>query len=213
MPDASPPTPRVQLHRYPARGSHDRAIANAILDEGLVCHVGFVSGSQPYVIPTSYGRQDDRLFLHGSAASRMLRELGGGIPVCVTVTLLDGVVLARASFNNSMNYRSVVVLGTAEPLTEPEAKLAALHCISEHLTPGRWQVERAPTGQELAATSVLALSIAEFSIKRRSGPPLDDAADYALPVWAGVVPLALTPAAPLPDPKNLPGLPPWPWRR
>lgn len=213
MPDAGPLTARTQLFRYPNRGSHDRAVVNAILDEGLVCHVGFVADGQPYVIPTAYGRDGDRLLLHGSAASRMLRQLRGGIPVCVTVTLLDGIVLARASFHNSMNYRSAVLLGTARAVERREEKLAALHCISGHLAPGRWAVERMPSEPELAATLVLALPIQEFSVKRRAGPPLDEAADYGRPVWAGVVPLALAAGPLVPDPKNDPALPLWPWRR
>lgn len=210
MPD-TPATARTQLRRYPTRGSYDRAVVNAILDEGLVCHVGFAAGGQPYVIPTGYGRDGDRLLLHGSAASRMLQELRGGIPVCVTVTLLDGIVLARASFNNSMNYRSAVVLGMAQAVEGREAKLSALRCISEHLAPGRWAVERAPSDAEIKATSVLALPIAEFSAKRRTGPPMDDGGDYELPVWAGVIPLALSAGTPVPDPKNLPNVAPWLW--
>ncbi len=207
----STPTSRTQLHRYPVRGSHDRDVVNAILDEGMVCHVGFVADGQPYVIPTAYGRSGDRLFLHGSAASRMLLHLGAGLPVCVTVTLVDGLVLARSSFNNSMNYRSAVILGVAHAVAEPGAKLAALRVISEHLAPGRWETEREPSTQELAATLVLELPIAEFSVKRRSGPPIDAPADLDRPVWAGVVPLTLQPGAPVADERTPPGLQPWTW--
>lgn len=205
------PTPRTQLRRYPVRGSHDRDVVNAILDEGMVCHVGFVADGQPYVIPTAYGRSGDRLFLHGSAASRMLLHLGGGLPVCVTVTLVDGLVLARSSFNNSMNYRSAVILGVAQAVAEPGAKLAALRVISEHLAPGRWEAEREPSEQEMAATLVLELPIADFSVKRRSGPPVDDPADLDRPIWAGVVPLTLQPGAPVADERTPPGLRPWAW--
>ncbi|MGH9534263.1 MAG: pyridoxamine 5'-phosphate oxidase family protein [Terriglobales bacterium] len=203
------PTERTRLRRYPARGSHDRAVADAVLDEGLVCHVGFVSEGQPYVIPTAYAREGDAVFLHGSAVSRMLRHLRGGLPVCVTVTLLDGLVLARSSFHNSMNYRSVVVLGVAQAVEAREPKLAALRVISEHLAPGRWQVERAPSEQELAATLVLRLPIEEFSVKRRSGPPLDDPGDVERPIWAGVVPLRLQAGAPVADALTASSLAPW----
>ncbi len=205
------PTSRTQLRRYPVRGNHDRDVVNAILDEGMVCHVGFVADGQPYVIPTGYGRSGDRLFLHGSAASRMLLHLGGGLPVCVTVTLVDGLVLARSSFHNSMNYRSAVILGVAHAVAEPGTKLAALRVISEHLAPGRWEAEREPSAQEMAGTLVLELPIAEFSVKRRSGPPLDDPADRDRPIWAGVVPVALQPGAPVADERTPPGLQPWTW--
>lgn len=205
------PSPRTQLRRYPVRGSHDRDVLNAILDEGIVCHAGFVADGQPYVIPTAYGRSGERLFLHGSAASRMLLQLDEGLPVCVTVTLVDGLVLARSSFNNSMNYRSAVILGVANAVAEPGAKLAALRVVSEHLAPGRWEAEREPSAQEMATTLVLELPIAEFSVKRRAGPPIDDPDDLDRPIWAGVVPLALQPGAPVADEHTPPGLTPWTW--
>jgi nitroimidazol reductase NimA-like FMN-containing flavoprotein (pyridoxamine 5'-phosphate oxidase superfamily) len=205
MTDTRPPsgslavTPRTALHRIPKRGSHERAVIHDILDAGLVCHVGFVADGQPFVIPTAYGRAGETLYIHGAAASRMLKHLAGGAPVCVTVTLLDGLVLARSAFHHSMNYRSVVLLG-APRLVEGEERLAALRTIVEHITPGRWAATRAPNDKELAATTVLALAIEEGSAKVRSGPPLDDAEDLTLAHWAGVVPLALRAAAPVPDP-------------
>jgi nitroimidazol reductase NimA-like FMN-containing flavoprotein (pyridoxamine 5'-phosphate oxidase superfamily) len=165
-----------------------------------VCHVGFVLDGQPYVIPTGYVRVEDRLYIHGSAASRMLRSLADGIDVCVTVTLLDGFVLARSAFHHSMNYRSVVVLGRARPVTEAEEKVGALRAFTNHVVPGRWEEVRQPTEQELKATSVLALPLAEVSAKVRSGGPIDDEADYALPVWAGVVPVSTQRGTPVPDP-------------
>jgi nitroimidazol reductase NimA-like FMN-containing flavoprotein (pyridoxamine 5'-phosphate oxidase superfamily) len=197
-------TPQTTLHRLPKRGSHERAVIHGILDAGLVCHVGFVADGQPFVIPTAYGRAGDTLYIHGAVASRMLKHLAGGAPVCVTVTLLDGLVLARSAFHHSMNYRSVVLLG-APRRVEGEERLAALRAIVEHITPGRWEATRAPNDKELAATTVLALAIEEGSAKVRSGPPLDDAEDLGLSHWAGVVPLALRAAAPVPDPALPPG--------
>ncbi|HEY8150923.1 MAG TPA: pyridoxamine 5'-phosphate oxidase family protein [Vicinamibacteria bacterium] len=194
------PTPRTTLRRLPARGHFDRATVNAILDEALVCHVGFVSGGQPFVIPTIHARAGDHVFVHGSAASRMLKTLQGGVPVCLTATLLDGLVLARSAFHHSMNYRSVVVLGDAQAVTDERDKWDALHAIVEHVAPGRWSEVREPSAKELAATLVLRLPIEEASAKVRTGPPLDDEEDYALECWAGVLPLRLTPAAPEPDP-------------
>jgi uncharacterized protein len=200
-------TERTQIKRLPKRGVYDREAVYRILDEALICHVGFaVPGeteehSQPYVIPTGYGRVGDRLYIHGSAASRMLRTLGEGVTVCVTVTLLDGLVLARSGFHSSMNYRSVVILGTARVVEDAEAKNAALRAFSEHVMPGRWEEIRWPNEQELKATTVLELPLEEVSAKVRTGGPLDDEADYALPVWAGVLPLRLAPLAPLPDPR------------
>ena len=201
------PTARTTLRRLPRRGVFDRAAVNAILDEGLVCHVGFAVEGQPFVIPTTYARQDDRLAIHGSAASRMLRTLAGGVPVCVTVTLLDGLVLARSAFHHSMNYRSVVVLGTAREVTDPAEKAAALDAIVEHVMRGRSGQVRPPNPVEMKATSVLTLPIDEASAKVRTGPPVDDEEDYALPCWAGLLPLALVPGAPVPDPRLLPGVP------
>jgi nitroimidazol reductase NimA-like FMN-containing flavoprotein (pyridoxamine 5'-phosphate oxidase superfamily) len=194
-------TPRTTLKRLPKRGVFDRAAVHAILDEGLVCHVGFAVDGQPFVIPTSYARVEDRLYLHGSAASRMLRSLGGGLPVAVTVTLLDGLVLARSTFHHSMNYRSVVVLGEARLVEDPAEKGAALEAIVEHVVPGRSRVVRAPSEGELRATSVLSIDLVEVSAKVRTGPPVDDAEDLGLACWAGVLPLRLVPGEPVRDPQ------------
>jgi len=195
------PTARTRVVREAERGVYDRAQAYKILDEGFICHVGFAVEGQPFVIPTSYGRKGDDLYLHGSAASRMLRNLDRGIPVCVTVTLLDGLVLARSIFNHSMNYRSVVILGTASVITDPGEKLKALRALSEHILPGRWDEVRQPNEKELKATSALRLPIEEFSAKVRQGPPIDDEEDYSFPTWAGVVPLTMVPGAPVNDPR------------
>jgi uncharacterized protein len=205
--DRLPSTPRTTLRRMPKRGVFDRAAVNAILDEGLVCHVGFVADGQPFVLPTTYARQGERLLIHGSAASRMLRRIAEGVPVCVTVTLLDGLVLARSTFHHSMNYRSVVVLGTAVEVADPAEKAAALEAIVEHVMPGRSVQARPASALELKATTVLALPIEEASAKVRGGPPLDDEEDYALSVWAGVLPLALVPGAPEADPRLARGTP------
>jgi nitroimidazol reductase NimA-like FMN-containing flavoprotein (pyridoxamine 5'-phosphate oxidase superfamily) len=172
---------------------------HAILDAGFLAHVGFQTDGQPFVIPTLYGREDDTLYLHGSAASRMLRQLETGVPACVTVTLVDGLVLARSAFHHSMNYRSVVAFGTARKIDDPARKTHALRAISEHLIAGRWSDVRSPSEKELNATAVLEFSIEEASAKVRQGPPLDDEDDYSLPVWAGVVPLTLEAKAPIPD--------------
>jgi uncharacterized protein len=195
------PTARTRVVREPERAVYDHATAYKILDEGFFCQVGFIIDGQPFVIPTSYGRQGDNLYLHGSAASRMLRNLDQGIPVCVTVTLLDGLVLARSIFNHSMNYRSVVVLGTAVAVTDPQEKLEALRVLSEHILPSRWDDVRRPNEKELKATLVMRLPIEEFSAKVRQGPPLDDEEDYSFPTWAGVIPLSLVPGAPIADPR------------
>jgi uncharacterized protein len=195
------PTPRTRVTREPERAVYDRAAAYQILDAGFICHVGFVVDSQPFVIPTSYGRQGDNLYLHGSAASRMLRNLDQGIPACVTVTLLDGLVLARSIFNHSMNYRSVVVLGTAVAVTDPQEKLEALRALSEHILPGRWEDVRQPNEKELKATLAMRLPIEEFSAKVREGPPIDDEEDYSFPTWAGVIPLTTVPGLPVNDPR------------
>jgi nitroimidazol reductase NimA-like FMN-containing flavoprotein (pyridoxamine 5'-phosphate oxidase superfamily) len=199
------PTPRTTVRRLPKRGHYDRETIAAILDEGLVCHVGFVVDGQPYVIPTVYARVGERLCLHGSAVSRMLRTLAGGVPVCVTVTLLDGLVLARSVFNHSMNYRSVVVLGTATALEDDE-KRNALEAIAEHVAPGRWKEARGPNETELKATLVLSLPLDEASAKVRTGPPVDEDEDYGLPYWAGVLPLALAAGSPVDDPRLPPGI-------
>lgn len=188
-PGNSVPTPRTKVIREPQRAVYDRNEINAILDEAFLCHVGFAVDGQPYVIPTSYGRDGDLLYIHGSAASRMLRNLDKGIPVCVTVTLLDGLVLARSVFNHSMNYRSVVILGSATLVSEPVEKLSALRALSEHIIPGRWEDSREPNEKELKATSVLRLPITEYSAKVRIGPAIDDEEDYSFPTWAGVIPL------------------------
>src|SRR2546427_638894 len=191
MPDDYTPTTRTRVVREPHRGIYDRATAYQILDEGLICHVGFIVDGQPFVIPTGYGRKEDSLYIHGSAASRMLRNLDQGIPVCVTVTLLDGLVLARSIFNHSMNYRSVVVLGTAVAVNDPQEKLEALHSLSEHILPGRWADVRQPHERELKATLVMRLPIEEFSAKIRQGHPLCDEERYGFPAWAGGIPLSL----------------------
>jgi nitroimidazol reductase NimA-like FMN-containing flavoprotein (pyridoxamine 5'-phosphate oxidase superfamily) len=193
------PTPRTRVVRESDRGVYDRDTVNRILDEGFLCHVGFVVAGQPYVIPTSYGRDGDVLYIHGSAASRMLRNLDRAIPVCVTVTLLDGLVLARSVFNHSMNYRSVIILGTATLISNPEEKLAALLALSQHILPGRWDDSRQPNEKELKATSVLRIPIEEFSAKVRVGPPIDDEPDYTFPTWAGVIPLDTTVGTPIRD--------------
>ena len=195
------PTARTRVTREPHRGIYDRAIAYQILDEGFICHVGFVIDNQPFVIPTGYGRAGDNLYIHGSAASRMLRNLDQGVPVCVTVTLLDGLVLARSIFNQSMNYRSVVVLGTAVAVEDPKEKLEALRALSDHILPGRWADVRQPNDKELKATLVMRLPITEFSAKVRQGPPIDDEEDYSFPTWAGVVPLKMQTGAPINDPR------------
>ena len=193
------PTERTQVRRLPKRGAYDRETVFKILDEAFVCHVGFVVDGQPYVIPTNYGRNGDTLYLHGSAASRMLRTLSEGIPVCMTVTLVDGLVLARSAFHHSVNYRSVVVFGKARLVDEPAEKMAALRLFTEHIMKGRWDDIRQPSEQELKGTTVLALPLEEVSAKVRTGGPVDDEEDYALAVWAGVLPLPVTPEAPIPD--------------
>lgn len=194
-------TPRTTLKRLPRRGSYDRGLINQILDEGFICHVGFAVNDSPFVIPTGYARIDDQLLIHGSQASRMLRKLAEGIDVCVTVTLIDGLVLARSAFHHSMNYRSVVIFGRARLIEDREDKLVALRALSEHMIPGRWTDVREPNEQELQLTSVLAMPLSEASAKVRTGPPLDDEEDYDLPVWAGVIPLKLIAEAPISDPR------------
>ena len=201
MSNPSTPSPRTRLVREPQRAVYDRAAVYEILDEAFICHVGFVVDGQPFVIPTGYGRSGDNLYIHGSAASRMLRRVDEGIPVCVTVTLLDGLVLARSIFNHSMNYRSAVILGTAHAVTDPAEKIEALRLLSEHILPGRWAESRQPNEKELKATMVLRLPIEEFSAKVRKGPPLDDDEDLAFPTWAGVIPLEIAAGRPINDPK------------
>jgi nitroimidazol reductase NimA-like FMN-containing flavoprotein (pyridoxamine 5'-phosphate oxidase superfamily) len=199
VPESLPPTERTRVVREPQRGIYDRETIHKILDEGFICHVGFTVDGQPYVIPTMFARVGNAIYFHGSAASRMLRGVSGGIPVCVTVTLADGLVLARSVFNHSMNYRSVVALGKAEPVDAPNEKLDALHAFTEKIVPGRWNEARRPNEKELKATSILRLPLTEVSAKVRVGLPEDDAEDYALRVWAGVVPLTLAVGAPIRD--------------
>jgi len=191
---------RTEVSRHPERGVYDREAIDAILDEALVCHVGFVHDGHPFVIPTIHARAGDTLYVHGSPASRMLRELADGVEICVTVTLLDGLVLARSVYNHSMNYRSVVVLGRVRLLVEPAEKLAALEAIVEHILPGRWEDARQPNEGELGGTSVLALALDEASAKVRSGAPKDFEGDLELPVWAGVIPLELAARPAVADP-------------
>jgi uncharacterized protein len=199
------PTARTRVVREADRAVYDRETVYRILDEGFLCHAGFVVDGQPFVIPTSYGRKEATLYIHGSAASRMLRQLKDGVPVCITVTLLEGLVLARSIFNHSMNYRSVVVLGKATLVDEPTEKLEALRLLSEHILPGRWDDSRQPNERELKATSVLRVPIEEFSAKVRQGPAVDDEEDYAFPTWAGVVPLEMVAGEPIDDARLLPG--------
>jgi nitroimidazol reductase NimA-like FMN-containing flavoprotein (pyridoxamine 5'-phosphate oxidase superfamily) len=194
-------TQRTQIKRLPQRGEYDRQTIYEILDEGLICQVGFVANGQPFVIPTAYGRVDERLYIHGSPASRMLRTLKEGVEVCVTVTLLDGLVLARSAFHHSMNYRSVIVFGQAMLVDDANEKLEALKAFTEHVMRDRWAEVRPPNRQELAGTLVLALPLTEASAKMRSGAPVDDEADYELPVWAGELPLRLTTLEPVADPR------------
>jgi uncharacterized protein len=201
MSDSPMPTARTRVVREPQRAVYDRETVYRILDEGFLCHIGFAVEGQPYVIPTSYGRKDANLYIHGSAASRMLRNLKAGVPMCVTVTLLDGLVLARSVFNHSMNYRSVMILGTAALVEDPAEKLEALYALSEHIIRGRWAETRQPNEQELRQTSVLRLAIEEFSAKVRTGPPIDDEEDYSFPVWAGIVPLEMKAGTAIDDPR------------
>ena len=206
MAQPSAPSARTRLVREADRAVYDRAAAYRILDEGFICHVGFVVDGQPFVIPTGYGRVGDNLYIHGSAASRMLRRVDEGVAVCVTVTLLEGLVLARSIFNHSMNYRSVVILGTARAVNDPTEKLEALRLLSEHILPGRWGESRLPNEKELKATLVMRLPIEEFSAKVRQGPPVDDEEDYAFSTWAGVVPLTMVAGEPIDDARLMPGL-------
>jgi nitroimidazol reductase NimA-like FMN-containing flavoprotein (pyridoxamine 5'-phosphate oxidase superfamily) len=198
---SSAPSERARVRRAPSRGTYDRAAIDAILDEALVAHLGFVVDGQPYVIPTLHARDGDVVYIHGSTASRAIRALSEGAPACLTVTLLDGIVLARSAFHHSMNYRSVVVLGEARPVGDAQQTLVALERLTERLAPGRWAEVRAPSAQELKGTRVLAMDLSEASAKVRSGPPVDDDEDYALDVWAGVIPLELSAGAPVADPR------------
>jgi|SRR6478609_10642665 len=198
---------RTRVRRVPHRAVYERAAIDAILDEALVCHVGLVHGAQPFVIPTIHLRLGDLLYIHGSAASRMIERGGSGAPLCITVTLVDGVVLARSAYHHSMNYRSVVVIGQARAVVERAEKLAALTALVNRFSPGRAERVRAPNEQELKATSLLALPIVEASAKVRSGGPIDDEEDLALPVWAGVIPLRLEALPALPFEPRAPGEP------
>src|SRR6267154_141671 len=207
MSDSVAPTERTRVIREPQRAVYDRAAINAILDEAFVCHVGFAAGSQTYVIPTMFARVGDSIYFHGSAASRMLRNLSNGLAVCITVTLADGLVLARSVFNHSMNYRSVVALGTAQVIEDSTEKLTGLHAFTEKILPGRWNDARQPNEKELKATSILKLPLTEVSAKVRTSPVEDDADDYALKVWAGIVPLRLVADAPIRDERCDPSLP------
>lgn len=194
-------TERTKLKRLPKRGYFDRETVYGILDEGFICHVGFAPEGRPVVIPTGYARVDDKLYIHGSQASRMLRTLSGGVDACVTVTIVDGLVLARSAFHHSMNYRSVVIFGRATLVSDRDEKNAALLALSEHIIRGRWADVREPTEEELIQTTVLSLPLMEASAKIRTGPPLDDEEDYAMSVWAGVIPLKLKAGEPIKDPR------------
>ncbi len=199
-------TPRTKVKRLPKRAVYNKKEIYEIIDESLLCHIGFVHEGQPYVIPTIQARIGTTLYVHGSAASRMLRSLGEGVPACVTVTLLDGLVLARSTFHHSMNYRSVVILGSLELVSDPDVKRDVLEAIVEHVIPGRSEEARGPTDKELKATSVLAIEINEASAKIRSGPPGDDEEDYALPIWGGVLPVSLETGTPVPDDRLVEGV-------
>jgi len=199
-------TDRTRVRRQPARGHYGAKEVYAILDEALICHVGFVQDGQPFVIPTIHARLDDTLYVHGSAGSRLIQVAASGAPLCVTATLLDGLVLARSVFNHSMNYRSAVVIGRGRAVADPDEKLRALRAVSEHVVPGRWNDARQPSAKELEATGLAALRIAEASAKVRSGPPEDDEEDLALKVWAGVLPLHLEPGEAVSDPGLAPAI-------
>lgn len=204
-------TKRTELRRLPKRGSHEPEVIHAILDAAFLAHIGFQVNGQPFVIPTLFGREGEMLYLHGSAASRMLRELETGMPACVTVTLVDGLVLARSAFHHSMNYRSVIAFGTARKIEDQAHKLRALRVVSEHVIANRWDDVRAPSEKELKATAVIEFSIEEASAKIRQGPPIDDEEDYSLPIWAGVLPLSLVAEKPVPDPRLADGVEPPPY--
>lgn len=207
---AQAPSTRTHVRRVPQRGLYDRATIDAILDDSLVAHVGFSVEEQPYVIPMLVARVGDRVYLHGSTASRMVRKLAAGVPACLTTTLVDGIVLARSAYHHSMNYRSVVVLGTATLVEGADERAAALEAFTEKLLPGRWDEVRPPSPQEVKGTRVLAMELSEASAKVRDGGPVDDEEDYALDVWAGVVPLALRAGAPEPDARLRAGIEPSP---
>ncbi len=195
-----------QIKRKPQRGSYERDIIYAIIDEALYCHVGFVQDDKPFVIPTLHARQDDTLILHGARASRLLKHIAAGHPICVAFTLLDGLVFARSVFSHSMNYRSAVVFGVGRLVEEEEEKWRSLEALTEHIARGRWADARQPTPQEMNATTVVAVAIERASAKIRSGPPGDDEPDYALPIWAGVLPIREQAGDPIPDPKLSDGI-------
>ena len=200
------PTPRTKVRRLSKRAVYDKAQVHAILDEGFLCHVGFVQDGQPFVIPTLYARSDETLYMHGSGASRMLKTLAQGVDVCVTVTLVDGYVLARSAFHHSMNYRSVTALGRARLVADENEKMTALQVITDHIVPQRWDEVRGPNALEMKQTIVLALPLEEVVAKVRVGPPVDDDEDYALPIWAGVVPIRTQLGEPAGDGRVLPGV-------
>lgn len=214
MAESLPVTERTRVRRVPQRATYDRAVIHAILDAGLVCHVGLVEGGRPVVIPTAYARLGDTIVLHGSTRSRTLVAAAAGGELCCTVTLLDGLVLARSAFHHSLNYRSVVAFGRARAVEDPDERVAALHAFTERLYPGRWEVVRPPSEQEMKATLIVALPLTEAVAKIREGAPIDDEDDYALPVWAGVVPLSLVTGAAQADDRLAPGMTPparvWP---
>jgi nitroimidazol reductase NimA-like FMN-containing flavoprotein (pyridoxamine 5'-phosphate oxidase superfamily) len=199
------PSARTRIKRAPKRARYDRETVDAILDESLIGHVGFAPDGQPFVIPMLIARDGDQLYLHGSSASRLMKTLAEGIPACVSATLVDGLVLARSAFHHSVNYRSAVVLGRARGVDPPEERMKALELFTEKLVPGRWDEVRGPSRKELKATRVLVMDLDEATAKVRTGPPVDDEPDYELPVWAGVLPLATTVGAPVPDPQLRPG--------
>ena len=205
---AGPRSARVRLRRKRERGSHDRAVIDAILDEGLVAHLGIAEpDGQPIVVPTLHARVGDVVYCHGSAASRTMRAMGAGVPMCLTVSLVDGLVLARAAMHHSANYRSAILLGRARAVEDRDELLGAVEAIVERIVPGRWPEVRPPTEKEVRATALIALSIDEASAKVRTGPPLDDEPDYELPAWAGVIPLSLRAGEPRPDPRLPAGIP------
>ena len=201
------PTERTKVRRKPDRGTYDRELIYSILDEAFVCHVGFIADGQPFVVPTNYVRIGDKLFLHGSTASRLMRTLASGAPFCLTVTLLDGIVFSPTATGHSVNYRSVVVIGKAELIEDPQAKLAAMRDFVEYVIRGRWATVRPPSEQELKATMVLAVPLAEVSAKVRTGFAVDDDKDYATPAWTGVLPFKWTPGTPMRDPRGNPSIP------
>lgn len=205
---ATPPSGRARVNRAPARADYERETIDAILDEGLIAHIGFVADEQPYVIPTLHARLGDTVYIHGSTASRLIKNLAAGLPACLTVTLLDGLVLARSAFHHSMNYRSVVMLGQARFVTERDELLTVMEAFTNRLVPGRWDEVRGPNAKELKATRALAMNLDEASAKLRTGPPVDDDEDYELDVWAGVIPLELAAGEPDADPRLRDGIEP-----